>query len=434
MQRRLLARRLRRTLPAAPPGCHLAEPGRGGSGTAPWGGARLGRAGLRRGRPRGDLGPLRRVLRRDQPGARRCRRGIHPLCRRASTTPTPSPAGARPTTISPSSAQPSRQRRRRPAAASIHAIEEGLRLEIRPPLDTTTAPCSSTGSCRAASRSSDYARGELLGDRLVGAQPAAPSPSSAGGRRGGGVHSHGRRAGSGWRSASGFYAERPSHACAGHWDPAVGRSRRSFATELSLAAPLRLRCAPAAEEWRFPIETVAKSERGLDRTRQGESVTLRWPVELGCGQSSLDRLATAASVAESGRRRSAGRSRGPAGRDPAVRPALYIGVHRTASALGACRRTPACRDPSARPPPARPRRAVLIGPRPALPGGLEQVRGHGITQHVLPVAAGALDAVLPPALVFAGASPFGALRLPGADRLPPGGGHDRQQRANGHRG
>ena len=26
---------------------------------------------------------------------------------------------------------------------------------------------------------------------------------------------------------------------------------------------------------------MAKSERGLDRTRQGESVTLRWPVELG---------------------------------------------------------------------------------------------------------------------------------------------------------
>ena len=39
--------------------------------------------------------------------------------------------------------------------------------------------------------------------------------------------------------------------------------------------------SPAADEWRFDIETVAKSERGLDRTRQGENVTLRWPVELG---------------------------------------------------------------------------------------------------------------------------------------------------------
>jgi len=38
---------------------------------------------------------------------------------------------------------------------------------------------------------------------------------------------------------------------------------------------------PAADIWTFPIETVAKSERGLDRTRQGESFTLRWPVEIG---------------------------------------------------------------------------------------------------------------------------------------------------------
>ncbi len=26
---------------------------------------------------------------------------------------------------------------------------------------------------------------------------------------------------------------------------------------------------------------MAKSERGLDRTKQGDSVTLRWPVRLG---------------------------------------------------------------------------------------------------------------------------------------------------------
>jgi hypothetical protein len=44
---------------------------------------------------------------------------------------------------------------------------------------------------------------------------------------------------------------------------------------------VRLTATPAPEEWRFDIETVAKSERGLDRTRQGENVTLRWPVELG---------------------------------------------------------------------------------------------------------------------------------------------------------
>jgi hypothetical protein len=65
------------------------------------------------------------------------------------------------------------------------------------------------------------------------------------------------------------------------WDPAAAEPGDRFATELSLAAPVTLECRPGADEWRFEIETVAKSERGLDRTRQGESVTLRWPVELG---------------------------------------------------------------------------------------------------------------------------------------------------------
>jgi 4-alpha-glucanotransferase len=65
------------------------------------------------------------------------------------------------------------------------------------------------------------------------------------------------------------------------WDPAAAEPGDRFATELSLAGPVRLTATPAPEEWRFDIETVAKSERGLDRTRQGENVTLRWPVELG---------------------------------------------------------------------------------------------------------------------------------------------------------
>jgi hypothetical protein len=54
-----------------------------------------------------------------------------------------------------------------------------------------------------------------------------------------------------------------------------------FSTEISLAGPLQPETTPAAEAWRFDIETIAKSERGLDRTRQGESLTLRWPVRLG---------------------------------------------------------------------------------------------------------------------------------------------------------
>jgi hypothetical protein len=70
-------------------------------------------------------------------------------------------------------------------------------------------------------------------------------------------------------------------AVAWRWDPSAAEPGDLFATELSLAGSVTLTATPAAGEWRFEIETIAKSERGLDRTRQGESVTLRWPVELG---------------------------------------------------------------------------------------------------------------------------------------------------------
>ncbi|MEO8089071.1 MAG: alpha-amylase/4-alpha-glucanotransferase domain-containing protein [Gemmatimonadales bacterium] len=65
------------------------------------------------------------------------------------------------------------------------------------------------------------------------------------------------------------------------WDGSIGPPEDLFAPELSLFAPLDLRAEPKSEIWTFPIETVAKSERGLDRTRQGDSVTFRWPAHLG---------------------------------------------------------------------------------------------------------------------------------------------------------
>jgi len=65
------------------------------------------------------------------------------------------------------------------------------------------------------------------------------------------------------------------------WDPSVFAAGALFAPEISLAHPLELRYTPAADVWSFPITTVSKSERGLDETVQGQSVTPRWPVALG---------------------------------------------------------------------------------------------------------------------------------------------------------
>ena len=63
-----------------------------------------------------------------------------------------------------------------------------------------------------------------------------------------------------------------------------------FAPELSLFRPLSIQYAPDPDVWSFPIETVAKSEKGLDRTHQGESITPRWPFHLGAVRLELGPL------------------------------------------------------------------------------------------------------------------------------------------------
>ena len=72
------------------------------------------------------------------------------------------------------------------------------------------------------------------------------------------------------------------------WRP-TARGADVFAVELSLFRPLHIDTSPDAERWRYPVETVSKSERGLDRTVQGESVTLRWPAALGRASLALGR-------------------------------------------------------------------------------------------------------------------------------------------------
>ncbi|MEO5798525.1 MAG: alpha-amylase/4-alpha-glucanotransferase domain-containing protein [Gemmatimonadales bacterium] len=66
-----------------------------------------------------------------------------------------------------------------------------------------------------------------------------------------------------------------------------------FTTELSLSAVLEID-APGADRWEYPIETVAKSEKGFDRTIQGTALVLRWP--LNAGRASVTARRPAASA------------------------------------------------------------------------------------------------------------------------------------------
>jgi hypothetical protein len=54
-----------------------------------------------------------------------------------------------------------------------------------------------------------------------------------------------------------------------------------FSTELSLAGELEIVTAPDADRWMYPILTYSKSERGLEETRQGTAIVLRWPITAG---------------------------------------------------------------------------------------------------------------------------------------------------------
>ena len=70
------------------------------------------------------------------------------------------------------------------------------------------------------------------------------------------------------------------------WNPEGLPADAVFTTELTLAQELPIKIAPDVPVWTFVVQTVAKSERGLDETMQGESITARWPV--GLGQASVE--------------------------------------------------------------------------------------------------------------------------------------------------
>jgi 4-alpha-glucanotransferase len=171
---------------------------------------------------------------------------------------------------------------------SIHDLEEGLRLEQRPPIDSEERALFVDRVLPHGLGYEEYASGDFWAVRSWARTPCGfriesgadtveiactfPDPHT------GETQLTKRIRFSGGGSLSVSYA----------WSRTLGEAADLFATELSLFGDLEVRCHPQAERWSFPIETVAKSERGLDRTRQGESLTLRWKLEIGEASVELD--------------------------------------------------------------------------------------------------------------------------------------------------
>jgi len=71
------------------------------------------------------------------------------------------------------------------------------------------------------------------------------------------------------------------------WDTSAFGDGDRFAPELTLAAPVRVDAPLAADVWRDSVETHAKSERGLERVRQGECVTPLFDARAGVATLTL---------------------------------------------------------------------------------------------------------------------------------------------------
>jgi hypothetical protein len=174
------------------------------------------------------------------------------------------------------------------SAPSIHDIEQGLRMKELPPVDAADRALFQDRVLPAGLTRARYERAEYQALASWAAVPferrieggddwvevvltplavagAAPVPM--------------------FEKRIRFHEDGRLHASY-VWDPAAFPADAYFAPELSIRRPegaaLGVRCDPEpSATWEYAIETVSKSEQGLDRTVQGHAVTPLWPVRLG---------------------------------------------------------------------------------------------------------------------------------------------------------
>ena len=159
--------------------------------------------------------------------------------------------------------------------ASIHDIERSLHMAEMPPVDRHDRAVFRERLLDGDTTPESYARAEYAPIRSWEAEPLGVELSVSGESA---IVALAAPDGS-LRKTLRFTSR--GEVVVGYEWHAPSDGRAVFAAELSLFRPLPVGSTPDAEVWRYPVETVSKSERGLDRTVQGESITLRWPASLG---------------------------------------------------------------------------------------------------------------------------------------------------------
>jgi hypothetical protein len=190
------------------------------------------------------------------------------------------------------------------SAPSIHDIEQGLRMKELPPVDATDRALFLDRVLPAGLTRAQYERAEYRAlaswadvpfeRRIEGGDDwvevvLTPLPVA------------GVAPGPTFEKRIRFHDDGRLHASY-VWDPAAFPADAYFAPELSLRRPdgatLAVRYDPEPRAvWEYPIETVSKSEQGLDRTVQGHAVTPLWPVHAGRARIELVPPAPAAEAA-----------------------------------------------------------------------------------------------------------------------------------------
>lgn len=188
-------------------------------------------------------------------------------------------------------------------APSIHDLEGGLRFTEAPPVDPEDRAIFQERVLRASASEEDYRAGRLdplrswPGEALevkkvVGVAPSASGPTpffpvhrddpgSEADRQGLVLEITLAAEGAGGLQKRLRFSADGAVEAHFSWHPGDFPADAVFSTELSLGAQAGLYTVPTADSWRFSVATYSKSERGFDRTVQGDAVLLRWPVAAG---------------------------------------------------------------------------------------------------------------------------------------------------------
>lgn len=158
-------------------------------------------------------------------------------------------------------------------APSIHETEERARLDALPPVDQVGRALAVDRILAAATSVEDLVAGQEQVVRQWHGEPAGVVVTAA---------EDGVVVTLTWPDLTKVIRVAPGGdlRVEWRWDPAGGSGW--FCSEWSCFAPMPLG-SDATERWDYAVETVARSERGLDRTTQGQAVVFRWPASAGGG-------------------------------------------------------------------------------------------------------------------------------------------------------